>query len=92
VFNGADGEAIFVRDGVWHAGSQRLCYVYHVATEPDAERQVELRVPSPAEQDLLAANQGFVLDERWEDWEGTPFGPDSPCGISIYRLLPHGCS
>jgi hypothetical protein len=34
----------------------------------------------------MAVNQGFVLEERWEDWEGNPFGPDSPCLISIYRM------
>jgi SAM-dependent methyltransferase len=41
---------------------------------------------SPSEIDALAAAAGWVLVERHEDWDGTPFHPDdSPQHVSAYR-------
>jgi hypothetical protein len=41
---------------------------------------------SPDEIDALAADAGWALEARHEDWAGTPFHPDeSPQHVSVYR-------
>lgn len=47
-----------------------------------------LRYALPDELDRHAASAGMELEDRWSDWLGTPFGPDSPQHVSIYRLSP----
>lgn len=44
-----------------------------------------LRYLFPLEMDAVARNAGLVLAERWADWGTTPFGPDSPRCLSLYR-------
>jgi hypothetical protein len=39
----------------------------------------------PFEMDAVARNAGLVLNERWADWGSTPFTPDSPRCLSLYR-------
>ncbi|SCK40824.1 class I SAM-dependent methyltransferase [Streptomyces sp. WMMB 322] len=39
----------------------------------------------PAELDLMARIAGLDLERRVADWDGTPFGPDSPKHISVWR-------
>jgi SAM-dependent methyltransferase len=44
-----------------------------------------LRYLFPFEMDAVARNAGLVLNERWADWGSTPFNPDSPRCLSLYR-------
>ena len=44
-----------------------------------------LRYLFPYEMDAVARNAGLTLAERWADWGSTPFGPDSPRCLSLYR-------
>jgi SAM-dependent methyltransferase len=45
---------------------------------------------SPAALDADAARAGFVLADRWEDWDGAPFDQHSGRHVSVYRLGPGG--
>jgi SAM-dependent methyltransferase len=42
----------------------------------------------PAELDLMARLAGLRLEDRWEDWRGTPFTGTSPFHVSVYRKAP----
>lgn len=48
-------------------------------------RPWRLRYRSPDELDELAATAGLEAHYRWADWAGTPFGPDDPVHVSVYR-------
>jgi SAM-dependent methyltransferase len=54
-----------------------------VTLRPHAERYCW-----PNELDLMATNAGLHLAERYEDWDRSPFGPDSTDHISVYRMAP----
>lgn len=43
---------------------------------------------SPAVLDADAAHAGFVLADRWGDWDRTPFDRHSERHVSVYRLGP----
>jgi hypothetical protein len=43
---------------------------------------------SPTALDADAAHAGFVLTDRWEDWDGSAFDQHSPRHVSVYRLGP----
>jgi SAM-dependent methyltransferase len=43
-----------------------------------------IRYAPPAELDAMAADAGLVLEERWADWAGGDFGPDSAGHVSLY--------
>ena len=40
----------------------------------------------PAELDLMAQLAGFHREERWADWERSPFTADSSDHVTVYRL------
>ncbi|WP_199422948.1 class I SAM-dependent DNA methyltransferase [Actinotalea solisilvae] len=40
----------------------------------------------PSELDLMARLAGLVLEDRWADWDGSPFTADSRSHVSVYRL------
>ena len=42
----------------------------------------------PAELDLMARLAGLDLERRVEDWDGSPFGQDSPKHVSVWRKPP----
>jgi SAM-dependent methyltransferase len=44
------------------------------------------RYVHPAELDLMARLAGMALEDRWEDWHRTPFGPRSLNHVSVYRM------
>jgi SAM-dependent methyltransferase len=44
-----------------------------------------IRYATPAQLDVYAAAAGFELDQRWEDFAGTPFTADSPRHVSVFR-------
>ena len=35
--------------------------------------------------DTVARAAGLTLDHRWADWDRTPFTPDAPSHVSVYR-------
>lgn len=47
-------------------------------------RPWHIRWSTPAQLDALAAGAGLALADRWADWAGSPFGPDSPAHVSRY--------
>ena len=46
---------------------------------------VPFRYVWPSELDLMARIAGMTLESRHADWAGTPFGPDSPAHVSVWR-------
>lgn len=44
-----------------------------------------IRWSTPAQLDQMAAAAGLVLDERWADFDGTPFDLDADRHVSVYR-------
>jgi SAM-dependent methyltransferase len=57
----------------------------------DETRQASLgrsphRYVWPAELDLMARLAGFVLEDRYADWDRSPFTADSRSHVSVYRL------
>lgn len=42
----------------------------------------------PAELDLMAQLAGLTLDERWSDWDRSPFTSESGKHVSVYRPAP----
>jgi SAM-dependent methyltransferase len=38
----------------------------------------------PSELDLMAKLAGLALENRWADWQRTPFEADSPAHVSVY--------
>ena len=48
-------------------------------------RPIALRYSWPSELDLMAAQAGLRLAERYTGWDRTPFGPGSQSHVSVYR-------
>ena len=40
----------------------------------------------PAELDLMGRLAGFALEQRYADWDRSPFTAESPSAVSVYRL------
>jgi SAM-dependent methyltransferase len=49
-------------------------------------RPWSIRYATPDQLDRLAADAGFALEHRWAGFGRTPFEPDSPRHVSVYRL------
>ncbi|MDO8389385.1 MAG: class I SAM-dependent methyltransferase [Actinomycetota bacterium] len=45
-----------------------------------------VRWATPAQLDAMAGAAGLTLAERWESFDRTMFGPDSPRHVSVYRF------
>lgn len=56
---------------------------------PDGVRvfPVVHRYAHPAELDLMAQMNGFVLEDRWANWQGEPLTTSSTNHVSVYRRL-----
>jgi SAM-dependent methyltransferase len=48
-------------------------------------RSIPFRAVSPAELDLMARLAGLDLDERWADWDRSPFTGESTKHVSVWR-------
>jgi SAM-dependent methyltransferase len=48
-------------------------------------RSIPFRYVWPAELDLMARIAGLGLVERWQDWDGTPFGHESTRHVSVWQ-------
>ena len=64
---------------------------HHVTYDESGGREARIsRSPHryiwPAELDLMARLAGFVLEDRYADWDRSPFTADSPSHVSVYRL------
>lgn len=61
---------------------------HHVNRQPDGTYRRgthNYRYVWPSELDLMARLAGMELESRYEDWVGTPFGPDSETHVSVWR-------
>jgi SAM-dependent methyltransferase len=90
------GRQVWVRDvaegsvtvglGRYDTAAQRITTQIVTLDEQGAAlRPVALRYCWPAELDLMAAQAGLALRERYGDWDRRPFGPASGKHISVYR-------
>ena len=65
---------------------QRITSQHIVLTERGTRLYpVTLRYVWPSEMDLMARIAGLRLEQRWADWERTPFARDSTKHISVYQ-------
>jgi hypothetical protein len=66
---------------------------HHVTYDEAGGREARIgrsphRYVWPAELDLMARLAGFVLEDRYADWDRSPFTADSRSHVSVYRLPP----
>jgi SAM-dependent methyltransferase len=64
---------------------------HHVTYDESGGREARIgRSPHryiwPAELDLMARLAGLALEDRYADWDRSPFTADSPSHVSVYRL------
>lgn len=67
---------------------------HHIRFDPqiDGSREARMaRTPHryiwPSELDLMAQLAGLELEDRWADWQGSPFTAESAGHVSVYRLV-----
>lgn len=72
--------------------TQRLVS-HHVRFDAQVDGSREARISRtphryvwPSELDLMARLAGMELEERWADWQGSPFTGESTSHVSVYRL------
>jgi hypothetical protein len=46
---------------------------------------VQIRYCWPSELDLMARLAGLILEDRWADWQRSPFTDDSAGHVSVWR-------
>lgn len=91
----AAGESILPRDvSADHLGFDeyvdpvgQIMISHHYFIQGDRVRTVSgaFRYVWPSELDLMAELAGLALEDRWADWERTPFAADSPSHVSVFR-------
>jgi SAM-dependent methyltransferase len=89
------GEVVLEESREYLADRQiiRSTRYYHISDQPDvASSGLELRCFFPCELDLILEHHGFRLDEKYGDFDGTPFGTSSPkqicvCSVQLDRRL-----
>jgi SAM-dependent methyltransferase len=64
---------------------------HHVTYDESGGREARIgwsphRYIWPAELDLMARLAGLALEDRYADWDRSPFTADSPSHVSVYRL------
>lgn len=78
-------EAVW-EEAVYHTASGCVDYRYFRFTAHSVRvTPLPTRYAAPEEMDDMAAQAGLHLQHRWADWLKTPYGPDSPAHISVYR-------
>lgn len=80
------GEVVLEESREYLADRQiiRSTRYYHLGDQPDvAPSSLELRCFFPCELDLLLEHHGFRLNEKYGDFDGTPFGKSSPKQICV---------
>lgn len=63
-----------------------VCYYERQATGEKWEAPLDLRMFYPQEIDALVEYNGFIIDAKYGDFEGTPFGPGSPKQVIVCRV------
>lgn len=60
---------------------------HHFFADGSGVREVRTpwRFVWPSELDLMARLAGLELTDRWSDWDRSPFTPDSPSHVSVWR-------
>jgi SAM-dependent methyltransferase len=66
-----------VRHGVWH--------YEHVGTGERWDVPVKMRMFYPLELDLLLEHNGFVIEHKYGDFDGSPYGPTSMKQLIVVR-------
>jgi SAM-dependent methyltransferase len=64
------------------------CTSHHYVREPDGTVRYasgDFRYAWPGELDLMARLAGLELEDRYADWDGSPFTSDSESHVSVYR-------
>ena len=89
------GESILPRDvSPTHLGFDeyvdpvdQILISHHYFIDGDQVRTLSgaFRYVWPSELNLMAELAGMTLEDRWADWERTPFGPGSPSHVSVFR-------
>jgi SAM-dependent methyltransferase len=69
-----------------HRQQVRSRHLYRRGDRSFAEIAVPFRFVWPAELDLMARIVGMTLEDRWADWDRSPFTDDSTSAISVWRL------
>jgi SAM-dependent methyltransferase len=73
--------------------SQTLTSHHHWVSHRGAEiHHSPHRYAWPAEYDLMARIAGLTLQERWSDWDRTPFTADSTAHVSVWQKPGSGLS
>ena len=70
---------------------EQTCTSHHYTRSRDGSVRYDaghFRYIWPAECDLMAQLAGLELEDRFEDWKGTPFTMDSESHVSIWRKPP----
>jgi len=67
---------------------------HHIRFDPQIDGSQEARMARtphryiwPSELDLMAQLAGLELEDRWADWQGSPFTAESAGHVSVYRLV-----
>jgi SAM-dependent methyltransferase len=60
---------------------------HHFVADDSGAREVRtpFRFVWPSELDLMARLAGLDLEDRWADWDRSPFSADSPSHVSVWR-------
>lgn len=64
------------------------CTSHHYRREPDGSTSYgagNFRYIWPSECDLMAQLAGLELEDRFADWDGSPFTADSESHVSVWR-------
>ncbi len=72
-----------------HDPTRQLLSTTQIVVRPDGRATtfpVVHRYAWPAELDLMARLNGFQLEDRWQDWQRTPFTRHSTNHVSVWRL------
>jgi SAM-dependent methyltransferase len=80
------GQRVVVDVAELHPADQRMTTT-KLAFTPEGVRLLPAnhRYVWPAELDLMARLAGLHLEDRWADWNRTPFTDDSPAYVAVYR-------
>jgi hypothetical protein len=82
------GEVIVTEQAVYEPDTQiRRIRTYHRFPEQSQEvaSHLDLRMYFPQELDALLAYNGFVIEHKLADFDGTPFGPQATQQLVICR-------
>ena len=79
-------DAVALEASAHHPASQRVDSAHVVIAESGTRiYPVQIRYCWPSELDLMARLAGLTLEDRWADWQRSPFTDDSGNHVSVWR-------